>query len=91
MGCLVFVLALVLPRLTLFLIWLFSGWIGAAFRGSWFWPILGFFFMPYTTLAYIGGTLGGGIGPAWMVLIIIAVIVDISHWGVGYRVAHTKR
>lgn len=91
MGCLAFVLALVLPRLTLFLIWVFTGWVAATFRGGWFWPVLGFFFMPYTTLAFVGGVVDGGFGPVWIVIIVIAMIVDISHWGMGYRVAHTNR
>ena len=46
-GC----LALTAPRLTLFLVVLFSDYIGRAYQTT-AWPLLGFFFMPLTTLAY---------------------------------------
>jgi hypothetical protein len=44
-------LALISPRLALFAIWVFSGILGRAFD-SWLLPILGFFLLPWTTLAY---------------------------------------
>ena len=52
MGCLVPLLALIWPRLALFVILLFSGWIGEALDG-WIVPVLGFFFLPWTLLAYV--------------------------------------
>ncbi len=52
MGCFVPLLALISPRLALFFILLFSGWIGEAVDG-WIVPILGFFFLPWTLLAYV--------------------------------------
>ncbi|MCB0857141.1 MAG: hypothetical protein KDB57_03365 [Solirubrobacterales bacterium] len=52
MGCLVPLLALISPRLALFVILLFSGWIGEALDG-WIVPVLGFFFLPWTLLAYV--------------------------------------
>lgn len=52
MGCLVPLLALISPRLALFVILLFSGWIGEALDG-WIVPVLGFFFLPWTLLAYL--------------------------------------
>jgi hypothetical protein len=51
MGCLVVLLALFSPRLALFFIWLFSNLLSRAFD-SWFVPLLGFFLLPWTTLAY---------------------------------------
>ena len=46
------------------------------------WPVLGFIFMPYLTLAYMvmklqGGTLAG----AWLVLVVVAAVIDVIHWG----------
>ncbi|HET6427464.1 MAG TPA: hypothetical protein VFJ30_03570 [Phycisphaerae bacterium] len=86
MGCLVILLALLLPRVAMVLILLFTRWFQAAFT-TWIWPVLGFIFMPYTTLAYMAAVLNttGGITLGWMILIAIAVIVDIGHWGGGYR------
>ena len=51
MGCFAALLALISPRLALFFIWLFSDMLSRAFD-SWFVPFLGFFLLPWTTLAY---------------------------------------
>ena len=51
MGCLLALLALVSPRLALFALWVFSDVLGRAFD-SWVVPVLGFFLLPWTTLAY---------------------------------------
>jgi hypothetical protein len=50
-GCLVLLFSLISPRLALFFIWIFSDLLGRAFE-SWFVPFLGFFLLPWTTLAY---------------------------------------
>lgn len=64
MPCLVLILALFIPRVTLVLIWLFSNYLGRAYQTV-LWPLLGFFFMPLTTLAYAwamnaNGSVAGG-------------------------------
>lgn len=51
MACLVVLLAFISPRLALFFIFLFSDLLSRAFD-SWFVPFLGFFLLPWTTLAY---------------------------------------
>jgi hypothetical protein len=51
MPCLVILLAFISPRLALFAIFLFSDLLSRAFD-SWFVPFLGFFLLPWTTLAY---------------------------------------
>jgi hypothetical protein len=51
MPCLVVLLAFISPRLALFAIFLFSDLLSRAFD-SWFVPFLGFFLLPWTTLAY---------------------------------------
>jgi hypothetical protein len=51
MPCLAVVLALISPRLALFAVWLLSDILGRAFE-SWLLPVLGFFLLPWTTLAY---------------------------------------
>ena len=43
--------ALISPRLALFGLWLFSDILGRAYD-SWLVPVLGFFLLPWTTLAY---------------------------------------
>lgn len=52
MPCLIALFALISPRLALFFILLFSNMIDRAFDG-WIVPILGFFLLPWTTLAYV--------------------------------------
>ena len=51
MGCFVVLFALISPRLALFFILLFSNILDRAFD-SWVLPVLGFFLLPWTTLAY---------------------------------------
>jgi len=49
--CLIALLALISPRLALFFIWVFSNLLSRAFE-SWAVPLIGFFLLPWTTLAY---------------------------------------
>jgi len=51
MPCLAVLLALISPRLALVAIWLFSNVLGRAFD-SVLLPLIGFFLLPWTTLAY---------------------------------------
>jgi hypothetical protein len=82
MGCIGIVLALLVPRVFMVFIWLLTNWFQVAFNTA-LWPILGFLFMPYTTLAYLAAVLntGGNVNGLWIVLIVIAAVVDLGHWG----------
>ena len=51
MPCLVALLALISPRLALIALWLFTDLLSRAFD-SWILPLLGFFLLPWTTVAY---------------------------------------
>jgi hypothetical protein len=51
MPCLVALLALISPRLAIFALWLFSNLLDRAYD-SWLLPLIGFFLLPWTTLAY---------------------------------------
>jgi hypothetical protein len=76
-GCAVIIAIFGLPRLCLAVLWLFSTYTSQAFQG-YFWPILGFIFMPWTTLAYLIGMVNSGeITGFWVVLIIIGVVLDL--------------
>lgn len=79
MPCLTFLVALISPRLALFCVWIFSGWLGQAYD-SWFLPVLGFFLLPWTTLAYaVMWEVGGRevTGFEWF-LVILAFLVDLG-------------
>jgi len=80
MPCLPLLLILFFPRVLLVLIAVFTNWFHSAFD-TLLWPILGFFFMPYTTLAYMGAMLmnNHAISGGWWIVIIIAALVDLSH------------
>jgi hypothetical protein len=86
MPCLLIIVALLLPRMAMFLIWLFSDWFSRAYETA-IWPLLGFFFMPYTTLAYMAAMLNNNhqINGGWLVLLIVAVVVDLGHNGGAAR------
>ncbi|MBX7255979.1 MAG: hypothetical protein K1Y02_06425 [Candidatus Hydrogenedentes bacterium] len=88
MPCLVVLLALIVPRVTLFFMWI-TGYTGRAFE-TWLWPLAGFFIMPYTTCAYaIGMNSTGGFRGWTLVLLIVAIFFDLG--GHGGSARHTRR
>jgi hypothetical protein len=81
MGCFVPLLALISPRLALFFVLVFSDWVGRAFDG-WVAPVIGFFLLPWTTLAYIVMWNVGGRGVEgfdWLI-VIFAFVVDVMSY-----------
>lgn len=79
MPLLIILLALLLPRLTIIALWLFSNWFQGLF-GSPIWPIIGFIFLPLTLLWYT--VVQHWFGGQWDIIpiigLIIALIIDIS-------------
>jgi hypothetical protein len=85
------IVALMLPRVAMVLIWLLTDWFAHAYE-TWLLPLLGFIFLPYTTLAYMAAVLNaGGVNTLWAIIIVLAVIVDVGHWGHGYRSRPRRR
>lgn len=87
MGCLVVLLAFISPRLALFAIFLFSDLLSEAFD-SWFLPLLGFFLLPWTTLAYaVMWTVSTNevAGFEWFI-VILAFVVDLGSYANRNRV-----
>ncbi len=85
MGCLVGCLVLLFPRIGLFLVFLFSDYLGRAYETN-FWPFLGFVFMPLTTLAYAWAVnTNGTVTGIYLVVVVIAAILDL---GLGGKGAH---
>ena len=87
MGCILALLALISPRLVLFLLWVFDDVLGQAFD-SWIVPLLGFFLLPWTTLAYAAfWDWGSGhevAGFEWF-FVILAFVIDLSSYVHGGR------
>lgn len=84
MPCLILLIVLGFPRLVLVLLFFFSTYLQRAYHGILI-PILGFFFLPLTTLCY-----------AWMMnshlplegvnvlILIVAVLIDVGGHGGAY-------
>lgn len=92
MGCLLALLALISPRLVLFLLWIFSDVLSHAF-GSWIVPLLGFFVLPWTTLAYAAfWDWGAGYrvaGFEWF-FVILAFVIDLGSYLHGRTVQSSR-
>ena len=86
MGCILAVISLVAPRVLMAIAFLVTHWFGRAFETQ-VWPILGFVFMPYATLAYMAAMLNNNhaLTGGWLALFIVAIVVDVAHWGGGGR------
>ncbi len=80
MPCCLGALALMIPRVTLIGM-LLMGYGPRAFDTV-LWPVLGFFFMPYTTCVYaIGINEAGGFYGWSLILLIVGVLFDFTSYG----------
>jgi hypothetical protein len=79
-GCFVVLFAFISPRLALFALWLFSDLLSRAFD-SWFVPFLGFFLLPWTTLAYavMWSSSNRVSGFEWFI-VILAFLADLASY-----------
>ncbi len=82
MGCLLALLGLLTPRFVLVLLWLFSDYLDRAFESGW-WPLLGFFLLPTTTLAYALArnsftSPDGGLEALGVLVIVLGVLLDFG-------------
>jgi hypothetical protein len=88
-GCLVLIVFLAFPRIALVLLFVFSNYLQRAYHDLLL-PLLGFLFLPLTTLVY-----------AWMVntrmpiaginllILVIAIVIDLG--GLGGGEYHRRR
>jgi hypothetical protein len=85
MGCLFALLGGLFPRLALLIVWIARPvLVGAAFN-TFLLPLLGIIFLPFTTLIYVIVYTPnvGVVGFDWF-WVILAVLLDISHWTASY-------
>lgn len=83
MPCLLLILFVAFPRIALVLLFLFSNYLQRAYHGLLL-PLLGFIFLPLTTLAYswmVNSKLP--IAGVNLVILIIAVVIDVGSLGGG--------
>ena len=85
MGCLLAMFAGLFPRLALFIIWVARPVLVDAAFNTFLIPLLGLIFLPFATLIYVFVyTPGVGLtGFDWF-WVILAVLLDISHWTASY-------
>jgi hypothetical protein len=86
MGCLVGLMALISPRLALFVVWIFSDLLSRAFD-DWLLPFLGFFLLPWTTLAYaVMWSTGSNevVGFEWFI-VVLAFLLDLGSYAGSSR------
>ncbi len=83
MPCLLLIVFLAFPRIALLLLFLFTNYLQRAYHGLLL-PLLGFLFLPLTTLVYAWmvntGQLVAGVN---LLILIIAVVIDLGGLGGG--------
>ena len=83
MPCLFALIALISPRLALFLVWLFTPLVNRAFD-SLLIPFLGFIFLPMTTLMYVlVYSTGFGVSGFGYLLVLVGFLIDLGSYGGG--------
>jgi hypothetical protein len=85
MPCLFAILAVSFPRVALLCLWIFTPLVNAAFNNNWLWPLLGFVFLPFTTMMY--ALVMGPLGPTnfwgWLT-ILLGVFIDVRAYFDAY-------
>lgn len=86
MPCFLLLAILLFPRVVLVCMWFFSTYLQRAFHESLLIPVIGFIFLPITTIVYAWELNSGmpteGINLLWLLL---AVILDLGGLGGGAR------
>ncbi|HLX63435.1 MAG TPA: hypothetical protein VKX17_19345 [Planctomycetota bacterium] len=87
MCCLVLLLAFFGPRTALVYLWL-VGYLDGVFATV-LWPLIGFLFLPFTTLVYAFAMHNGGLTNFAVVMLIVAALLDFGVLGGAER--HRRR
>jgi hypothetical protein len=89
MPCLLVLAVMLFPRVILVLMWLFSHVLDNAYHGLVI-PLLGFIFLPITTIVYAWMVTSGlPITGVNLVILIVAVLLDAGSHGSG--VSYSRR
>ncbi len=85
MPCCIALLALVAPRIAIILVVLLSDYIGTAYETTLV-PLLGFFVLPTTTLAYAWAIhTRGSVEGIQLAVVVLAVLIDLGVFGASAR------
>ena len=89
MPCLLAIIGFFFPRIVLVILWL-TGYLSQAYTTV-MWPLLGFLFAPFTTLAYAWAKVShGGIDGLGLAVVILGVLLDLGVLGGGDRERRKK-
>lgn len=84
MPCLLALFSLLMPRVVIILVLIFSDYLETAYQTI-LWPLLGFLFLPLTTLAYAFAwhqTNGSPTG-FYIAIMVLAALIDLGSLGGG--------
>ena len=85
MGCLIALLGLITPRVVMVVLWLFTNYLSRAFE-TFIWPLLGFIFLPTTTLAYaVAQNEFRGLRGIGLVIFVLGILIDFGLLGGGAK------
>ena len=87
MCCILSALALLGPRFAIIVWWIADPERWDRSFDTWLWPVLGFVFLPFTTLMYVVVRPGGvsGFDLVWIGLAVVADVAMYSGSGYGNR------
>ena len=87
MPCLAVALAFISPGLALVALWLFSDILCRSMDGCWLLPLIGFFILPWTTLAWgLMWDLGTNeVAGFELIVVALAFLVDLGSYFGGKR------
>lgn len=79
MPCLATLFGFFMPRVVMVFLFVFTSWFSRSFD-TFLWPLLGFLFLPYTTLAYMVAMVSNHhqLSGGWIVLVVIAACLDFG-------------
>ena len=78
MPCLLVLLTLAFPRVVLLVLFFFTNYLQRAYA-NFLWPLLGFIFLPVTTIAYAWVVNSHApLAGVYLVVVIVAVLIDLG-------------
>ena len=90
--CAVLVILFLGPRVAIVVMALFSSYLGRAFGGDILLPLVGWLFLPWTTLAYAWAINSRGEVTGFQaIVVVVAVLVDLGVVGGGAAKNRNKR
>ena len=87
MPCLLLIIGAAFPRILMLVLWFFTGWFRAGFD-TLLWPLLGFFFMPLTTVWF--GVVQYYWSGEWSLWPIIGMVIALAY-DLGLTGSEAKR